>query len=44
MSISLMTLLNIKDIDYRCINDGISRSDAVNLLKNADLTEKRGGL
>ena len=39
-----IAVLNIKDTDYRCIIDGISRRDAVNLLKNADLTEKRGGL
>ena len=34
-------ILNINGADYRCIINGISKSDAVNLLKNADLTEKR---
>ena len=31
-------------VDYRCIINGISKSEAVNLLQNADLSEKSGRL
>ena len=43
MSINLNdnAILNIRGTDYRCIIDGISKSEAVNVLQNADLTEKR---
>ena len=37
-------ILNIRGFDYRCIINGISKSDAVNLPQNADLTEKGGVL
>ena len=32
---------NIKGVDYLCINSGISNSEAINLMQNIDLTEKR---
>ena len=35
-----MNLTN-KNADYPCIIIGISKSEAINLLKNIDLTEKR---
>ena len=40
MSINLndIAVLNIHGVDYRCNIYGISKSDAVNLLKSPDLT------
>ena len=32
--------LNIKGADYCCIISGISKSEAINLMQNIDLTEK----
>ena len=42
MSITLsdITILNIKVSDYRCIISVISKNEAMNLMQNADLTEK----
>ena len=42
MSIDLNSnaILTIKSIDYRCIISAISKSEAINLLGNADLSEK----
>ena len=42
MSINLndIAILNISAADYRCIINGISKRDALNLLKNANLTKK----
>ena len=44
MSINLsdIGILNIKDYDYRFIISLISKNDAINLMQNADLTEKSG--
>ena len=41
MSINLsnIAILNIKDSDYRWIISGISKSEVINLMQNADLTE-----
>ena len=36
--------LNICDIDYRCVINRISKSDAVKLLQHANLTDERGVL
>ena len=44
MNLSNIAILNINNADYRCIISGISKSKAVNLLKNADLIEKSGTL
>ena len=46
MSINLsdIAILNIKGSDYGCIISLISINEAINLLKNADLTEKTGTL
>ena len=35
-----ITILHINRSDYLCIINGISKSDALNLFKNVDLTEK----
>ena len=39
-----IAILNISGADYHCNINEISKSDAVNLLQNADLTEKSGNL
>ena len=36
-----IAILNINGADYRCIINGISTSDVVNLLQNTDLTERK---
>ena len=43
MSISLNSIfiLNIHRTDYHCIIAGITKFEAINLLKNADLSEKK---
>ena len=35
------TISNINGADYRCIINGISKSDATNVLQNAELTDKK---
>ena len=37
-----IAILNIRGVAYRYIINGISKSDAVNFLQNADLTEQKG--
>ena len=46
MSINLsdIAISNIKGCDHRCIISSISKSEAINLMQNADLTEKSGAL
>ena len=46
MSINLngIAVLNISGADYRCIINGIWKSDAVSLQQNANLLEERGVL
>ena len=43
MSVNLsdIAILNIKVFDYCCIISLISKNEAINLLQNADLTEKK---
>ena len=43
MSVNLsdIGILNIKGSDYRCIISLISKNEAINLLQNAVLTEKK---
>ena len=40
MNLSDIAILNIKSDDYRCIISEISKNEAINLMQNADLTEK----
>ena len=40
MNLTDVAILNIHGIDYRCIINGISKSEAINLIKNIDLSEK----
>ena len=42
IDLNIITILNIDGVDYRCIIAGISKSEAINLLRNADLSEKSG--
>ena len=46
MSINLsdIAILNFKGSEYCCIISGISKNEAINLMQNADLTEKSGTL
>ena len=46
MSINLsdIAILNNKGFEYRCIISLISKNEAINLMQNADLTEKSGTL
>ena len=44
MNLSNISILRIKDTDYRCIISGSSKSETIKLLKNVDLTEKSGTL
>ena len=41
MNLSDIAILNIHGADYRCVIKGISKSEAVNLLQNAVLNEKK---
>ena len=40
MNLSDITILNIKVTDYCCIISLISKNEVINLMQNADLTEK----
>ena len=40
LGINSIVTLNIQGIDYCCIIVGISKSEAMNLLKNVDLSKK----
>ena len=44
MNLSDIAIWNIKGSDYRCIINGIRKSEAINLMQNTDLTEKSGTL
>ena len=39
MNLSNIAILKIQGIDYCCILSEISKNEAINLLRNADLTE-----
>ena len=46
LSINLddIAILNINGVNYRCIISRINKNETLNLLRNADLTEKSGTL
>ena len=44
MNLSDITILKIKNADYCCIISGISKSKAISLMENIDLTEESGAL
>ena len=39
-NISNITIITAKNVDYRCIIDNISKSEAINLLKNSVLEDR----
>ena len=41
LNLNVIANLNIYGVDYHCNINGISKTDAANLLQNADLTEKK---
>ena len=44
LNLSDIAILNIHGTDYCCIISEISKSDAINLMQNINLTEKSGTL
>ena len=44
MNLNDIAILNIKSADYPCVINGISKSEAINLMQNIDLTAKSGTL
>ena len=40
MNLSNIAISKIKNADYRCIITGITKTEAIILIKNIDLTEK----
>ena len=44
MNLSDIAILNIVGADYCCIISGISKSEAIKLIQNIDLTRKSGTL
>ena len=44
MNLSDIAILNIKGSEYRCIITLINKNEAIDLMQNADLTEKIGTL
>ena len=44
INLSDIAILNIHGADYLCIVSRISKSEAINLMKNVDLTEESGTL
>ena len=40
LNISDITIITIKNVDYRCTNHNISKSEAINLLKNSILEDR----
>ena len=44
INLSDIAILNIKGTDHYCIISLINKDEAINLLQNADLTEKSGTL
>ena len=39
-----IAILNIHDVDYCCIVDGISKNKAINVLKNTELSKSSESL
>ena len=42
MNLGNIAILNINGAYYRCIANGISKNEAINLLKNVDFAKKGG--
>ena len=41
MNLSDIAILNIECVDYCCIIDGITKSEAIHLMQNNNLTKKK---
>lgn len=41
VDINSIAILSVHNIDYHCIINGITKSEAINSLKNYDLNENR---
>ena len=41
MNMNSIAILNKHAVDYCCISSGVSKSKAIDLLKNSDLNKKR---
>lgn len=41
MDLNDIAIRNIHDVDYSCFSNGISTSEAINLMQNASLSEKK---
>ena len=44
MNLSNFVILNIHSVDYRCIINGISKNEAINVMQNICFTDKNGTL
>ena len=44
MNLSHIAILSINDLDYRCIINGISKNEVLNLLQKTDINQKSGTL
>ena len=44
MNLSNIAILEIHGVEYHCVINGISKSEAINLMQNIDLSEKSGTL
>ena len=44
MNLSNFVILNIHCVDYRCIINGISKNEAINVMQNICFTDKNGTL
>ena len=44
MKLSDIAILSIKGTNYCCMINGFSKNEAINFLKNVDMTEKSGTL
>ena len=42
ININSTAILNIDVVDYRCIIRGITKNEAINILRNYDLSKKSG--
>ena len=41
VNVSDLSIITVKNVDYRCIIHNISKSEAINLLKSAALEDRR---
>ena len=44
INLNVSAILNINGVNYCCVINGITKSEAINLLENANLNEKNGSI